>query len=64
MIPPPDRAALEGAPEEVAPRLLGWRLTHDSAAGPVTVRVTEVEAYAGEDDPPPTPGADGRPATR
>ena len=51
MIPPPDRAALEGPPEEVAPRLLGWRVTHETALGPVTVRLTEVEAYGGEDDP-------------
>jgi DNA-3-methyladenine glycosylase len=32
---------------EVAPRLLGARFTH----GGVTVRLTEVEAYAGPDDP-------------
>jgi len=32
--------------EAVAPRLLGALLT----AGPVTLRVTEVEAYAGQDD--------------
>jgi len=39
--------ALAGPVEDVAPRLLGSHLTH---AG-VTVRLTEVEAYAGEDDP-------------
>lgn len=37
----------EGDPLEVAPRLLGAVLTH----GRVSVRLTEVEAYAGPDDP-------------
>ncbi|GAA1917585.1 DNA-3-methyladenine glycosylase [Nocardioides hwasunensis] len=37
----------EGDPLEVAPRLLGAVLTH----GGVAVRLTEVEAYAGPDDP-------------
>jgi DNA-3-methyladenine glycosylase len=32
---------------EVAPRLLGGVLTHDSAAGSVSIRLTEVEAYGG-----------------
>jgi DNA-3-methyladenine glycosylase len=36
---------------EVAPHLLGWRLTHTTPEGTVTVRLTEVEAYAGQDDP-------------
>lgn len=39
--------ALAGPAELVAPRLLGAFLTH---AG-VTVRLTEIEAYAGADDP-------------
>lgn len=37
----------EGDPVEVAPRLLGAVLTY----GGVSVRLTEVEAYAGPDDP-------------
>lgn len=36
---------------EVAPLLLGAELSHDTAEGTVTVRITEVEAYLGELDP-------------
>ena len=36
---------------EVAPDLLGRVLRHDSPDGRVAVRLTEVEAYAGEQDP-------------
>jgi DNA-3-methyladenine glycosylase len=36
---------------EAAPDLLGWRLTHRTTEGVVTVELTEVEAYAGEQDP-------------
>lgn len=43
----PDLSVLAGEVLDVAPRLLGARLSH---AG-VTVRLTEVEAYAGEADP-------------
>jgi DNA-3-methyladenine glycosylase len=35
----------------VAPDLLGCLLSHETADGRVTVRLTEVEAYAGESDP-------------
>jgi len=35
----------------VAPALLGWRLSCVSADGAVSIRLTEVEAYAGEADP-------------
>jgi DNA-3-methyladenine glycosylase len=41
------RAVLAGPVTEVAPLLLGATLAH----GPVVVRLTEVEAYAGERDP-------------
>lgn len=43
----PDLAFLEGAVLEVAPRLLGAVLRH----GDVAVRLTEVEAYDGANDP-------------
>ena len=36
---------------EVAPQLLGWTLSHTTEEGTVTVRLTEVEAYMGADDP-------------
>ena len=36
---------------DVAPRLLGAVLRHETDAGPVAVRVTEVEAYDGQGDP-------------
>jgi DNA-3-methyladenine glycosylase len=36
---------------EVAPRLLGWILSHRTAEGTVTVELTELEAYAGMTDP-------------
>jgi DNA-3-methyladenine glycosylase len=36
---------------DVAPVLLGWVITRTSADGTVAVRLTEVEAYEGIDDP-------------
>lgn len=42
------RARLGGSAEDVAPLLLGAVLEHRSADGVVAVRLTEVEAYAGE----------------
>jgi DNA-3-methyladenine glycosylase len=36
---------------EIAPDLLGRVLVHATAQGPIEVRLTEVEAYAGEQDP-------------
>jgi len=49
---PLDPAALLSAPVlEVAPALLGRVVEHRSPQGTVAVRLTEVEAYAGEADP-------------
>lgn len=42
---------LAGPVLEVAPSLLGARLGHTTAEGTVVVRLTEVEAYDGADDP-------------
>ena len=36
---------------QVAPDLLGCVIAHETADGLVAVRLTEVEAYAGESDP-------------
>ena len=46
-----DRALLARPACEVAPELLGWRLSHTTGEGTVTVVLTEVEAYMGADDP-------------
>ena len=53
---PPDadrlpRAALEGWSTQVAQALLGVRLVSELGGERVVVRLTEVEAYMGEDDP-------------
>lgn len=54
----PLREILSGDARELAPRLLGAVLTHDSREGPVSVRLTEVEAYMGpEDSLHPDPGS-------
>ncbi len=45
------RATLARPPHEVARDLLGAHLTHVSPDGPVTVELTEVEAYNGATDP-------------
>ena len=42
---------LDGWSVDVAPLLLGAVLRHDHPDGPVAVRLTEVEAYAGDQDP-------------
>jgi DNA-3-methyladenine glycosylase len=46
-----DRRLLARPVLEVAPRLLGSVVTHETPEGPVSVRLTEVEAYDGENDP-------------
>ncbi|GAB3538907.1 DNA-3-methyladenine glycosylase [Arthrobacter tecti] len=46
-----ERSRLAHPAIDVAPLLLGALITHDDGADPVTVRVTEVEAYMGSDDP-------------
>ena len=44
-------AVLDGPVLEVAPRLLDAVLRHETGAGAVSVRLTEVEAYDGPGDP-------------
>lgn len=45
------RRLLSRPATEVAPELLGWQVTAESAEGTVTIELTEVEAYLGPDDP-------------
>lgn len=45
------RELLEGPVRQVAPRLLGALLSHTTDEGTVTLRLTEVEAYDGANDP-------------
>ncbi len=45
------RGRLSGSALDVAPWLLGAHLTHSDDVGAVTVRISEVEAYLGPDDP-------------
>lgn len=47
----PGRAWYARQPQDVARDLLGAHLTVGSTDGAVTVRITEVEAYGGSDDP-------------
>ena len=46
-----DRTLFDAPSVEVAPLLLGAILSHRTADGTITVRLTEVEAYLGEIDP-------------
>jgi DNA-3-methyladenine glycosylase len=48
---PLPRAFFDRSPEEVAPDLLGCVIERSAPEGPVAVRLTEVEAYAGGRDP-------------
>ena len=45
------RALLSRPSQQVAPELLGWVVTRATGEGTVAVELTEVEAYAGADDP-------------
>ena len=42
---------LAGAPEEAAPQLLGAHMVSEIGGRKVTMRITEVEAYKGSEDP-------------
>lgn len=48
---PLDRSFFRRPVLEVAPDLLGRTLLRRTAAGTISLRLTEVEAYAGEQDP-------------
>lgn len=50
-MPVPDAAWFERDPLELAPLLLGGVLARSDASGVVALRLTEVEAYRGADDP-------------
>jgi DNA-3-methyladenine glycosylase len=54
------RSDLVGPAEVVAPTLLGAVLTHRTADGIVSVRITEVEAYGGFDSDPASHAHRGR----
>jgi len=51
------RGFFEAPPEEVAPRLLGKLLVHQSRAGVLAGRIVEAEAYLGPHNDPPDPAA-------
>ncbi|MDP9416633.1 MAG: DNA-3-methyladenine glycosylase, partial [Actinomycetota bacterium] len=51
MSDPLPRAFFDRPVLQVAPELLGCVVVHDAPAGAVAVRLTEVEAYDGENDP-------------
>ena len=50
-MPTPDATWFERDPLELAPMLLGGVLRRADASGSVALRLTEVEAYRGSDDP-------------
>jgi DNA-3-methyladenine glycosylase len=51
------RGFFEAAPDEVAPRLLGKLIMHNTKAGLLAGRIVEVEAYLGPHNDPPDPAA-------
>jgi DNA-3-methyladenine glycosylase len=51
------RAFFQGAPEQVAPCLLGKVLAHWTGAGILAGRIVEAEAYLGPHNEPPDPAA-------
>jgi len=53
----PARPFFESPPEQVAPRLLGKILAHQTSAGLISGRIVEVEAYLGPHNNPPDPAA-------
>ncbi|GAB3386436.1 DNA-3-methyladenine glycosylase [Humibacter soli] len=55
-----DRSFFERTSLEVAPEILGARLTHVTDAGSVTLRITEVEAYLGDGTDPGSHAFRGR----
>jgi DNA-3-methyladenine glycosylase len=56
----PDRTFFARPSVEVAPELLGASLTHHTEEGPVTLRITEVEAYLGDGADPGSHAFRGR----
>ncbi|KQV05069.1 DNA-3-methyladenine glycosylase [Leifsonia sp. Root112D2] len=48
----PQRSFFEASATQVAPRLLGAILSHDTERGRVSIRLTEVEAYMGDGTDP------------
>jgi len=56
----PDRDFFARPATEIAPLLLGARLTHESDAGKVVLRLTEVEAYLGDGADPGSHAFRGR----
>lgn len=46
-----NRGSLAHPAEDVAPRLLGASLTHETSEGTVSITITETEAYSGAADP-------------
>ncbi|GAA4164204.1 DNA-3-methyladenine glycosylase [Gryllotalpicola daejeonensis] len=56
----PDRDFFARPATEIAPLLLGARLTHETDAGAVVLRITEVEAYLGDGADPGSHAFRGR----